>query len=184
MTDIYLTQAQAEAATMPEQVDAYNVEIDAAVGLPFPIVDAEKERARVEAADPVDLVFNPGHYNSDRWPCQCRDFTRHMSFPAGNAFKYVWRHADKSTLVLDLDKAVEFLTWAQEDGTNVFSDMRVGYDHTVRRTKFVAEVDAAVAYAVERSRDVPTRAVYSALSLIVRREYHLAAMLIDNVQAK
>jgi hypothetical protein len=206
--------------------------IDAAVGLPAPIVDAEKERARVEAADKAlyqtecmndnheskcqcgegrtdtvtftpeqldalgeinigaivesfDPVARPSHYNSDRWPCECKDFTRHMSFPAGNAFKYVWRHADKSLPVEDLDKAVEYLSWAAEDKVPVFARHggpgSVGY---YRNKAMVDEVDAAVEYAAKRSLDLPTRAAYSALSLIVRGEYSLAARLIDNVQAK
>lgn len=121
-----------------------------------------------------DVITNPSHYNSDRWPCECKDFARHMTFPPGNAFKCIWRHADKSKPIEDLGKAVEYLDWAIEDNSHVFADMSVGHAHTTRRNKLIAEVDAAVEYAVERSTDLVTRSAYSALSLIVRREYRLA----------
>lgn len=38
-----------------------------------------------------------------------------MTFNAGNAFKYIWRFAEKNGLE-DLAKAVVYLRWAIEDG--------------------------------------------------------------------
>jgi hypothetical protein len=37
----------------------------------------------------VDNINHPAHYNSRS--VQCIEFTRHMSFTTGNAFKYLWR---------------------------------------------------------------------------------------------
>lgn len=60
-----------------------------------------------------DMVNHPNHYANNRMReligVECIDFTRHMSFDVGNAFKYVWRCLDKGTTVQDLDKAVFYL---------------------------------------------------------------------------
>lgn len=67
----------------------------------------------------VDLVDHPGHYSSTRFGCECIDVTRAMTFSAGNAFKYVWRHAEKGGHE-DLAKALVYLGWAREDDDPVF----------------------------------------------------------------
>lgn len=63
----------------------------------------------------TDLVNHPPHYNASRFGTECISFTRYMTFAAGNAFKYIWRHADKGNPVQDLEKALVYLEWARED---------------------------------------------------------------------
>lgn len=52
--------------------------------------------------DPVE----PNHYKSKKH--QCIEFSRHMPFNLGNAFKYVWRYTDKNGIE-DLDKAAWYI---------------------------------------------------------------------------
>ena len=53
-----------------------------------------------------EKVNNPAHYTQQ--PVECIEFTQHMTFCLGNAFKYVWRYADKNG-VEDLKKAQWYL---------------------------------------------------------------------------
>ena len=53
-----------------------------------------------------DKVNQPGHYTQQ--PVECIEFTQHLNFCMGNAFKYVWRYADKNG-VEDLKKAQWYL---------------------------------------------------------------------------
>ncbi|MGY1946627.1 DUF3310 domain-containing protein [Nocardia asiatica] len=62
----------------------------------------------------ADAVFHPVHYSTGRFTIECIAITRHMTFPAGNAFKYCWRFAEKNGAE-DLRKAVVYLRWAIED---------------------------------------------------------------------
>lgn len=62
-----------------------------------------------------DMVKHPKHYSSTRFGVECIEFARYMTFPAGNAFKYLWRHEDKGTPKQDLQKALVYLNWARED---------------------------------------------------------------------
>ncbi len=64
----------------------------------------------------TDLVNHPPHYSASRFGCDCIAITRHMTFDAGNAFKYIWRHADKGTPVQDLRKAVWYLRDLESEG--------------------------------------------------------------------
>lgn len=116
-----------------------------------------------------DAVSHPSHYVSARWPRECIEFARHMSFLAGNAFKYVWRHADKGTAGVDLRKAVQYLEWALED------NVRPLVARETIRNMHVSEFPEAVAdcvlYALDRSDDVPTRTAYLALVWIVLGRY-------------
>lgn len=67
-----------------------------------------------------DNVNHPSHYTSGfefRAP-ECIDFTKHMSFVRGNAFKYVWRcglKGDKDKWIEDLEKAKWYLSDAAND---------------------------------------------------------------------
>lgn len=62
-----------------------------------------------------DPINHPAHYAAGRFGCECITITRHMTFEAGNAFKYVFRHAEKGG-VEDLRKALVYLRWANEHG--------------------------------------------------------------------
>lgn len=68
--------------------------------------------AVIETADPVN---HPGHYGKSRFGVECIRFTERMTFNAGNAFKYIWRHAEKNGIE-DLDKAMVYLRWCVESG--------------------------------------------------------------------
>lgn len=60
-------------------------------------------------------ALSPAHYRTARFTCECIDITRHLPFLHGNAFKYIWRHADKHAPYVDLGKAQVYLRWAEED---------------------------------------------------------------------
>lgn len=62
-----------------------------------------------------DLIHHPPHYSNSRFGIECIEFARFMTFPAGNGFKYVWRHEDKNSLEEDLQKALVYNAWAKED---------------------------------------------------------------------
>lgn len=66
--------------------------------------------------------LHPDHYNNDRfgnsWPSI--QLMRMMTFNAGNAMKYIWRHEDKGTPLQDLEKALVYLGWAIEDGPPIW----------------------------------------------------------------
>ncbi|MFD3594366.1 DUF3310 domain-containing protein [Nocardia sp. NPDC058640] len=62
----------------------------------------------------TDVVNHPAHYSTGRFTCECIAITRHLTFCAGNAVKYVWRHQEKNG-VEDLRKAAVYLRWADED---------------------------------------------------------------------
>lgn len=58
--------------------------------------------SKVLTNDPVE----PNHYKSKKH--QCIEFSRHMPFNLGNAFKYVWRYSNKNGIE-DLDKAAWYI---------------------------------------------------------------------------
>jgi hypothetical protein len=55
-----------------------------------------------------DSVNSPKHYTQHNG-VECIDITENMSFNAGNAMKYLWRHNDKGAPVEDLRKARWYL---------------------------------------------------------------------------
>ena len=62
----------------------------------------------------TDNVNHPAHYapRFESRQIECIDITRHLSFDAGNAFKYVWRagsKGDKAKALEDIDKAAFYL---------------------------------------------------------------------------
>ena len=76
--------------------------------------------------DPVE----PNHYKSKKH--QCIEFSRHMPFALGNAFKYVWRYTDKNGIE-DLDKAA----WYIKDylANNKLKDVISGEEYDVLMDK-------------------------------------------------
>ena len=58
-----------------------------------------------------DVVNHPKHYTSgfETEPVECIMITRHLSFCAGNAFKYVWRAGLKGDTLEDLNKALWYI---------------------------------------------------------------------------
>lgn len=78
--------------------------------------------------DPVE----PNHYRSKKY--ECIEFSRHMPFNLGNAFKYVWRYTDKNGIE-DLDKAA----WYIKDylANNKLKDVISGEEYTVLMDKLI-----------------------------------------------
>lgn len=64
-----------------------------------------------------DMVNHPPHYKSLFWPYECIEYTRLMTFDAGNMFKYVYRYPEKHGLE-DLEKA---MWYAKDIATNWIS---------------------------------------------------------------
>lgn len=62
--------------------------------------------------------IQPNHYK-DKYDCM--HFVRHMSFPLGNAFKYIWRAGTKAgeTANDDIEKAIWYLQNSQAIDMNV-----------------------------------------------------------------
>ena len=50
--------------------------------------------------------INPKHYR--QYAHECIEFTQHLNFNLGNAFKYIWRHKEKNGRE-DLEKAIWYL---------------------------------------------------------------------------
>jgi hypothetical protein len=65
--------------------------------------------AYLPAAEREDPVNHPTHYTSHPAGVECIQVTEHMNFNAGNAMKYLWRHADKGKPVEDLEKAAWYI---------------------------------------------------------------------------
>ena len=63
------------------------------------------------AAQQADNI-NPKHYRQHVY--ECIEFTMHMNFNLGNAFKYIWRHKEKGGRE-DLEKAVWYLERQRDD---------------------------------------------------------------------
>ena len=76
----------------------------------------------------TDNVNHPAHYTSGfkfKKP-ECIDFTKHMSFCRGNAFKYVWRcglKGDKAKAIEDLNKAKWYLS-CEDCAANNLEELR------------------------------------------------------------
>ena len=98
----------------------------------------------------TDNVNHPKHYTSGfRFKkAECIDFTKHMSFCRGNAFKYVWRcglKGDKDKAIEDLNKAKWYLTHTQyetdhtsfEELNAVFFLLQEEETHKYKALKFI-----------------------------------------------
>lgn len=82
--------------------DNFDVKKGAAVGRgPAPRIPPPPSRP--------EMVDHPAHYNVSPSGVECIDVVEHMSFNAGNAIKYIWRHEDKGNSIEDLKKARWYL---------------------------------------------------------------------------
>lgn len=83
--------------------------------------------------------INPAHYRQQ--PYECIEFTEHLNFNLGNAFKYIWRYRDKNGIE-DLKKARWYLQ-KQLDSAPLFSllDLEVyrGLCRKLGQCRFEAE---------------------------------------------
>ena len=65
--------------------------------------------------------INPSHYRQHAH--ECIEFTQHLNFNLGNAFKYIWRHKEKGGRE-DLEKAIWYLK-RQRDDAPKFMELEV-----------------------------------------------------------
>lgn len=59
--------------------------------------------------DQPEKVDHPPRYNTNPSGVECIDVVEHMTFNAGNAIKYIWRHGEKGDAVEDLRKAIWYI---------------------------------------------------------------------------
>ncbi len=83
-------------------IESANVEITAPGSCKINIPDEET----MEEHDPVN---KPKHYTTHRSGVECIELTEKLSFNLGNAFKYVFRRADKENALQDVSKAEWYL---------------------------------------------------------------------------
>lgn len=104
----------ARAAALGKPCDAKVMRRQITCGPWKPLHSAETGGSCAEA----DMVNHPPHY---RHPSgiECIVFTRHLSFDAGNAFKYIWR-ADAKNGRQDIEKARWYLRDAIAHGDAPF----------------------------------------------------------------
>lgn len=85
-------------------------------------------------APPSDPVNHPAHYTAHPSGYECIDITRHMTYAAGNAVKYVWR-TDLKNGRQDLEKA----SWYLRDALDHFDKIFISLDD---RLDAQAKIDA------------------------------------------
>ena len=116
-----------------------------------------------------DVVNHPKHYTTgfETKPVECIDITQHMSFCAGNAFKYIWRAGQKTIgsegAVEDLRKARWYLCYI------------IG--HAIKYDEVSLAASAASAAFMFVKDDDSNR--YAALRAVVRGHYYSAMNLVD-----
>ena len=54
-----------------------------------------------------DDVKSPDHYTNHPSGVECKEIVMHMTWPIGNAVKYLWRCDGKGVPIKDLHKAIE-----------------------------------------------------------------------------
>ncbi|MFG2228007.1 DUF3310 domain-containing protein [Streptomyces sp. NPDC048644] len=80
-------------------------------------VDACKAQEVMKAAvtpttpsEPTRIAIeHPPHYTSHPSGIECIEITKHMTFPLGNAIKYLWRADLKGNAIADLEKAKNYI---------------------------------------------------------------------------
>lgn len=68
-------------------------------------LEAEVTTEAPAIAPIAEDAINPAHYRKHPSGIECIEVTRHMTFNAGNAIKYIWRHLDKGDPIENLKKA-------------------------------------------------------------------------------
>lgn len=85
----------------------------------------------------TDPIRQPAHYSASRFGFECIDAARHLTFQAGNAFKYIFRHADKAAPLDDMSKALVYWEWVVLHGDPIILPgqehidalMKIYFDH-------------------------------------------------------
>lgn len=84
-----------------------------------------------------DLINHPPHYATALPGIrgECIEYSRHMTFSQGNAFKYVWRAGAKGDGRQDLDKAAWYLNDAATNGPMVCAGVPILIDFNAPQTR-------------------------------------------------
>lgn len=138
----------------------------------------------------VDPVNHPAHYTDHPvFSGEAWDYTRRMSFAAGNSFKYAWRCMDKGNPLEDLSKAAWYASHATErdwDATRIyFHDIHGLHSalqaHVQRHPVLVAyytELDGQGGLDSQVPASVDVRDA-EAVRLVVAAEAYTAVVFID-----
>lgn len=102
-------------------------------------------------------AISPAHYRDHASGVEPIEFTRAMTFCAGNAAKYICRAGLKGSALEDWRKAAQYLEWAAETGGSAF--FRVGVSTKIAasalelmRLYIAGEGNSAKASALDRIR--------------------------------
>ena len=58
----------------------------------------------------TDMVNHPPHYSDHKiFSRECIEYTRHLNFTSGNAFKYLYRQGQKFNTQEDINKAIWYI---------------------------------------------------------------------------
>lgn len=79
----------------------------------------------------MNTVSRPNHYTQQTH--ECIEFTKHLNFPLGNAFKYIWRHQDKASARQDLQKADWYISFQIEDMTQCLKFTGFAWDNLINK---------------------------------------------------
>jgi len=106
----------------------------------------------------VDMVNHPPHYTGHPSGIECIWITRFMTFSAGNAFKYVFRSADKGDHQQDLRKALWYLEDALRHADPVFNFLAAAFARPALDRVCAAEPDPnkLAFYTAVRRSDLAT----------------------------
>lgn len=118
-----------------------------------PTAPARLEAVRKDTGE--DMVNHPPHYaRHSVFYGEAWDYTRHMSFSAGNTFKHAWRCMDKGNPAQDLDKAAWYANRATEGnwGTPRLSHMAIQELHAALQ-EYVQGDRVLVQYYLELDKD-------------------------------
>lgn len=84
----------------------------------------------------ADAVNHPPHYNGHPSGVECITVTEHMTFNAGNAMKYLWRH-DLKGGIEDLKKARWYIDREIERVEKAQADARADAARKGNRLRFL-----------------------------------------------
>ena len=117
-----------------------------------------------------DNINHPPHYT--KYPAgldaECIEYTRHMPFSQGNAFKYLYRAGSKGDPTEDLAKCAWYVRDAIEHANYIRADLLRGFpcinSNSTNRSKTLRLIAAG------RMRDVELALTYFGVRILETRE--------------
>jgi transcriptional regulator with XRE-family HTH domain len=116
-------------------------------------------------ASSEDVVNHPKHYTSHPSGIEAFEVARHMDFPLGSVWKYVFRHQHKGRPVEDVDKALWYastLTERPSPTARTFDDL-ITPVLASEPSPAVRSVLAAIVYAHNKDYEAAPQALVDAL---------------------